>query len=126
MPFIMIVDDHVPILESLRFALRDRYSVLTFINGLDCLQGLNQVRPDVVLTDYKMDGLDGLELTKAIQQKHPDVPVILLASVLTPDLISAAGEAGVQSCLSKPFDLDELNRILSTMTEQRGKTAAQN
>lgn len=117
MAILWIIDDQPAILSGLKIALEDTFQVYIFTSATDFLAALDTIRPDIVLTDFKMAEIDGLELTRLIKQRYPKVPVILYSSALSPDLVKAACQAGVQICLDKPFDLDELIEILNKLVE---------
>lgn len=78
---LFLVDDHKMIREGLKTFLTDNPDfeiVAEAENGIDCLSQLENVSVDIVLTDLNMPEMDGLELTKALKEKHPDIKVIAL------------------------------------------------
>jgi len=67
---------------------------------------------DVVVTDLSMPGMDGLELTSHIVARAPKLPVILLTAHGSEQMMRIASSRGACGCLSKPFDIDEIARVI--------------
>lgn len=115
---ILLVDDETDILRLLSIRLRaSGYEVLTAESGAQALAQLSVSRPHLVITDLRMDGMDGMTLFDAIQQSNTALPVILLtAHGSIPDAIDATNR-GVFSFLTKPCDsqtlLDHVEKALS-------------
>ncbi|MEQ5800931.1 two-component system response regulator GlrR [Halomonas sp. H10-9-1] len=106
---ILLVDDDVSLLKLLGMRLESRgYRLTTAESGREALRALEVDRPDLVLTDLRMDEMDGLTLFREVQREAPGLPVILLtAHGSIPDAVAATRE-GVFSFLTKPVDRDEL------------------
>ncbi|MDY7117661.1 two-component system response regulator GlrR [Halomonas sp. SSL-5] len=106
---ILLVDDDVSLLKLLGMRLESRgYRLTTAESGREALRSLEVDRPDLVLTDLRMDEMDGLALFREVQREAPGLPVILLtAHGSIPDAVAATRE-GVFSFLTKPVDRDEL------------------
>lgn len=102
---ILLVDDDAAILRLLALRLNAAgYEVVTAASGEQALAQLAASRPDLVITDLRMEGMDGLALFDAISQNNTALPVIILtAHGSIPDAI-AATHRGVFSFLTKPFD----------------------
>jgi len=106
---LLLVDDDVSLLKLLGMRLESRgYRVTTAENGRDALKRLEEGRPDLVLSDLRMDEMDGMTLFQEIQRRLPGLPVIILtAHGSIPDAVSATRQ-GVFSFLTKPVDREEL------------------
>ncbi len=106
---ILLVDDDVSLLKLLGMRLESRgYRLTTAESGREALRSLEVDRPDLVITDLRMDEMDGLMLFREVQRAAPGLPVILLtAHGSIPDAVAATRE-GVFSFLTKPVDRDEL------------------
>ncbi|HET8790443.1 MAG TPA: two-component system response regulator GlrR [Modicisalibacter sp.] len=106
---VLLVDDDTSLLKLLGMRLESRgYKVTTAESGRQALERLEQVRPDLVLSDLRMDEMDGLALFHQLQKRAPGLPVIILtAHGSIPDAVSATRQ-GVFSFLTKPVDRDEL------------------
>jgi len=106
---ILLVDDDVSLLRLLGMRLESRgYRVTTAESGAEALRRLDAVSPDIVLSDLRMDEMDGMALFQAIQREMPGLPVIILtAHGSIPDAVHAT-QQGVYSFLTKPVDRDAL------------------
>lgn len=106
---ILVVDDDADLLRLITLRLRAAdYDVMPVKSGMEALAQLVIYRPHLVVTDLRMDGMDGLTLFDAIHQDHPSLPIIILTAHGTiPDAI-AATRRGVANFLTKPFNGKEL------------------
>ena len=115
---ILLVDDETDMLRLLSIRLSaSGYEVITAESGEQALAQLSVSRPQLVITDLRMDGMDGMALFDAIQQSNTALPVILLtAHGSIPDAIDATNR-GVFSFLTKPCDsktlLEHVQKALS-------------
>ncbi|KFL36217.1 nitrogen regulation protein NR(I) [Arenimonas donghaensis] len=104
-----VVDDDRTVRIVLAQALRDAgYRVGAFEGASEALAALaDGERPDLVFTDVRMPGLDGLAFLDQLKEGHPDLPVVVMSAYT--DVASTAGafRGGAHEFLSKPFDLDE-------------------
>ncbi len=116
---ILLVDDDVSLLRLLGMRLESRgFRVTTVESGPEALRCLAEERPDIVLSDLRMDEMDGLTLFQAIQRQVPGLPVIILtAHGSIPDAVNAT-QQGVFSFLTKPVDRDELFRAIDEALAQ--------
>lgn len=115
---ILVVDDDQDMLRLITMRLRAAgYAVDTADSAESALNQLTIERPQLVLSDVRLPGKDGLQLFEEIQHNHPSLPVILLTAHGTiPDAVEATSK-GVFSYLTKPFDgkelLDKINLALT-------------
>jgi len=102
---IMLIDDDIALLKLLAMRLRAAgYSVETAESGEQALARLAAVQPQLVVTDLRMEGVDGMALYNAVHQRYPAVPVIIITAHGTiPDAVDAI-QRGVYGYLTKPFD----------------------
>ncbi|MFV2055112.1 MAG: sigma 54-interacting transcriptional regulator [Thiohalomonadales bacterium] len=105
----LLVDDDADLLRLMSIRMRSAgYEVTTVESAEKALAQLSVVRPDVIITDLRMGGMDGLALFETIHEMNPALPVIILtAHGSIPDAVDAT-QKGVFSYLSKPFDGKEL------------------
>ncbi|WP_277345581.1 two-component system response regulator GlrR [Billgrantia bachuensis] len=110
---VLLVDDDASLLRLLGMRLESRgYRVTTAESGPEALRRLEAERPDIVLSDLRMDEMDGMALFQAIQREVPGLPVIILtAHGSIPDAVNAT-QQGVFSFLTKPVDRDELFKAI--------------
>ena len=106
---LLLVDDDPDLLRLLSIRLKaNGYEVTAVDNGQRALASIGANRPDLVLTDLRMDGMDGMALFQEIQASYPGLPVIILTAHGTiPDAV-AATQSGVFGYLTKPYDAEEL------------------
>jgi two-component system response regulator GlrR len=106
---LLVVDDDPGLLRLLTIRLRaENYEVEAVENGVAALAALARVRPDLVITDLRMDQLDGIGLLKEIQNRAPGLRVIILTAHGTiPDAVQAT-QSGAFAFLTKPVDKQEL------------------
>lgn len=106
---LLLVDDDPDLLRLLALRLKaNGYDVATAENGHKALSMIAADRPDLVVTDLRMDGLDGMGLFAEIDRRHSGLPVILLTAHGTiPDAVEAT-KRGVFSYLTKPYEATDL------------------
>ncbi len=117
---LLLVDDDPGLLKLLGMRLvSEGYSVVTAESGPEALRVLGREKVDLVISDLRMDEMDGLQLFSEIQKGHPGMPVIILtAHGSIPDAV-AATQQGVFSFLTKPVDKDALYKGIDEALEQR-------
>jgi nitrogen regulation protein NR(I) len=111
---ILIIDDDEGLNHFLsRFFKRKGYAVTACANGKAALETLALQSFDLVLLDYKMPGLNGLEVLKNIKSTQVKTPVILMTAYSNTDTAIEAMKRGAYDYLVKPFERDELSRVVS-------------
>src|SRR5919109_3676111 len=114
---ILIVDDDPGLLRLLTIRLRaENYDVEAVESGVQALAAASRFRPDLVITDLRMDQMDGIGLLKELQNRWPGLKVIILTAHGTiPDAVQAT-QMGAFGFLTKPVDkqelLDQIQRAL--------------
>ena len=115
---VMVVDDEVHILHVVSLKLRNAgYEVITAQDGREALEMAQVERPDLLITDYQMPFLSGLELCQRLKQipGTREIPAILLTARGF-SLDDASMEAtGIKACLNKPFSPREVLRVSEEM-----------
>lgn len=116
---LLLVDDDPGLLKLLSMRLTSEgYSVVTAESGQEGLRVLNREKMDLVISDLRMDEMDGMQLFTEIQKVQPGMPVIILtAHGSIPDAV-AATQKGVFSFLTKPIDRDALYKAIDEALEQ--------
>lgn len=111
----LIVDDEEPVREVLRdYFIEQGYAVIATADGEAALAAFARERPDVVLLDVRMPGLDGLQVLKRLRESDPDVAVIM---VTANDDVAIARETlsvGAFDYVAKPFDFEHLSQTVMT------------
>jgi len=120
-PKVLIVDDEGLILLGWEYTLKEAgYEVVTAINGEEAMQVVVQMRPDLVITDLIMSGIDGVKLCSAIRQICPDTEVVLISGhpeqieKYQQRFIEAGGRAEV---LRKPLLRDEIIEAVESILQ---------
>ncbi len=111
LPTVMVVDDSLTVRKiTSRLLTRSGYQVITAKDGVDALEQLIDVLPDVMLLDVEMPRMDGFELTKRLRQdaRTRDLPIIMITSRTADKHRRYAMELGVNEYMGKPFQEDEL------------------
>ena len=117
---ILVVEDGKSQREMLRDFLSDEgYPVTAAENGKDALLKLQEDCFDLVLTDYKMPGMDGMALLKAGKELNPEVDVVVMTAFGTVETAVNAMKAGAADYITKPIDLDELQLIIERIAGRR-------
>ncbi len=116
---LLLVDDDPGLLKLLGMRLTSEgYSVVTAESGQEGLRVLHREKVDLVISDLRMDEMDGMQLFTEIQKVQPGMPVIILtAHGSIPDAV-AATQKGVFSFLTKPIDRDALYKAIDEALEQ--------
>ncbi|EPC6767555.1 two-component system response regulator GlrR [Escherichia coli O80:H19] len=116
---LLLVDDDPGLLKLLGLRLiSEGYSAVTAESGAEGLRVLNREKVDLVISDLRMDEMDGMQLFAEIQKVQPGMPVIILtAHGSIPDAV-AATQQGVFSFLTKPVDKDALYQAIDDALEQ--------
>src|SRR5436190_2993946 len=117
-PRILVVDDEERMASVVAMALgRAGWECETCSDGNEALRALEARGADVIVTDWKMAGMDGLELLQRLHAKHPGLPVILITAFASVPSAVAAMRAGAFDYVTKPFDNDELRAVVARALE---------
>jgi two-component system response regulator GlrR len=122
---LLLVDDDQDLLRLLAIRLKaNGYQVTAVDSAERALAALAATRPDVILTDLRMPGMDGMALFEEVQISHPGLPVIVLtAHGSIPDAVRAVRQ-GVFGYLTKPYDADELLAHIEKALAVQGSVSA--
>lgn len=117
---VWVVDDD----RSIRWVLQKSLeavdiNVRAFESALDVLDELKVARPDVLVSDIRMPGMDGLELLAEIRKDRPDLPVIIMTAYSDLDSAVSVYKGGAFEYLPKPFDIDEAVDLVRRAIEHR-------
>jgi two-component system response regulator HydG len=117
---ILVVDDEVNARTALVELLRDEgYQVESAADGFKALGKLVDLAPDLVLTDLKMPGMDGIELLGKVHEHDRDVPVIVMTAFGAVETAVGAMRAGARDYITKPVNVGELQLVIAREVEQR-------
>lgn len=108
---ILIVDDQLGVRRLLFETFKeDQHTVEMAVDGIDALQILQRFKPDLILMDIKMPGMNGIDTLRKIRATDKDVNVIMMTAYGDSHNMVQAKELNVIHYLSKPFDLFELRK----------------
>ncbi|PAV25894.1 nitrogen regulation protein NR(I) [Tamilnaduibacter salinus] len=127
-PTVWIIDDDRSIRWVLERALTQAgMEARVFDNGDDIMRRLDQERPDVIVSDIRMPGIDGIALLQQVVQDHPDLPVIIMTAHSDLESAVTSYQTGAFEYLPKPFDVDDaldlVRRAVDHSREQRANTS---
>lgn len=113
---ILIVDDEKPVRLLLAKALGSQdYEITMAKNGVEAIKQIDKKFYDLIITDYMMPQMDGLELICKIKGKYPFMPILVISSKApVQDLL----ENGATACVTKPFEIFELQCLVKTILNQ--------
>ncbi len=118
----MIVDDHLVVREGLKklLALEENIEVVAEASsGLECLQIIDQLTPDLIFMDVRMPGIDGIETTRRVCQKKPHVKVIMLTIYEDEEYVIEAIRSGAKGYVLKKVNREDLLKIINHVIENR-------
>ena len=113
---ILVVDDDLSVAQTMRLILRiDRHEVEIAEDGEKALAMFEAGRHDLVITDFKMTNMDGLELARAIRLLRPGQPIILVTAYLEALETNKAKLPDVNTLLGKPFSMEDLRAAVAAL-----------
>ena len=117
---ILLIDDEAIALSNLSHVLeREGYEVTACRDGESGLAEMQKTEFDLVLTDLRMPGIDGMGVLRHIRESTPDVPVIMITGHASLDSAVDAMKAGAYHYISKPFRLDEAREVVRSALDLR-------
>jgi CheY-like chemotaxis protein len=106
---VVVVDDELPVMQLCARVLElGGYRVDGFTRAEEALARLSTGPADLLVVDYRMPGLSGLEVARRARAARPGLPVMLITGHGSPDVLAEAAAAGVDRVLLKPFTPNEL------------------
>ena len=120
MPRLLIVDDELQITRALDRSLRHDFDVTCFNDPIAALARIEEIEPDVVISDFRMPGMNGAEFLAGVNRIAPNCVRVMLSGFADLSSVAASvhdGELG--RFVPKPWDDDELLAMLKSMLEER-------
>jgi DNA-binding response OmpR family regulator len=117
-PFILFIEDERPMLELVRQSLKlAGHTVTCATSGQEGLDLMQQKKPDLLLLDLMMPGINGWDVYRAIKADATlaDVPVIVITAKIPPDLVIVQGLPPAEDYITKPFDIASLIRAVEKL-----------
>ena len=112
---VLIVDDEIGVLQSMRYALDRDFDVQTATCATEGLGQLRSNQFDILILDVSMPDCDGIEMLTRVRAEWPDLPVLMLSA--DDERQHAARSAGANAWLAKPPDLVELRVTIQSLTD---------
>ncbi|CAK8724651.1 two-component system, NtrC family, response regulator PilR [Candidatus Electrothrix aarhusensis] len=120
MPRILIVDDELSMRDFLKILFENEgYEVFVASNAATALDVAIKDPFDVVITDIRMPGMNGLELLVELKQHFSDLPVVMITAYASPDDAVQAMRQGAFDYITKPFHVDELKNVIRTAVQRK-------
>lgn len=123
-PRVLVVDDDIEVARSIEASLRKQYQVHVVYSGIEAIKEARRHRPDLIVLDVVMPGMDGLETCRELRVDPAlaDVPILFLTALGRPEDRVAGLRAGADDYLTKPFNLDELQLRISAILRRVNQT----
>jgi len=118
----MIIDDEPIVGKRLQQALeKNGYEVETFTTGNEGLIRFRENKFEIIVTDIRMDEIDGIEVLSKVLQEEPETKVIIITGYATIEMAREALAKGAFDFISKPFKPDELREVITRAAEELNK-----
>ena len=115
---ILVIDDEKIVGQRLKSSLeKDGYSVETFTDPLQALERIREKKFDVVVTDIRMDNLDGITILEETRKKSEKTKVVIITGYATLEIAREALTKGAFDFISKPFKLNEIREAILKAVE---------
>jgi len=119
---ILILDDEPIVSKRLKPSLEKKgYHVETFTESLAALMRVKEKKFDIVITDLKMEGIDGMQFLTEVKKGSPDTEVIVITGFATMDTAKESFQKGVFDFLAKPFKLGEIAEVIKKAENKKRK-----
>ncbi|SHF79353.1 ATP-dependent Lon protease [Desulfacinum infernum DSM 9756] len=117
---VLVVDDEEIARTNLEYVLqKEGYQVDTAVDGQDAFEKLRRKEYDLILTDLKMQKMDGLQLLEAVKKISPNTETIMVTGYATVSSAVAALQKGAATYLSKPINIAELRSLVASIKEKK-------
>jgi ATP-dependent Lon protease len=124
-PQILIVDDEEIARNNIEHILKkENYHVVTAANGIEAIEKIEAAVFDVVLTDLKMEKVDGLGVLEKVKSKYPDTQVIMITAYAAIDTAIEAIKKGAFHYIAKPFRLEEVRTTVKQALDKKLSTVS--
>jgi two-component system C4-dicarboxylate transport response regulator DctD len=117
MNHILFVEDDLSMQDLVKSALGEHFQITCLSDPAQLLEQITKLKPDVVLTDYRIPALHTESFLSHMRIHHPATPVVMITGFIDQDSLLAAVRQNVFDFVSKPFQIDELERTLKNACE---------
>ena len=121
---ILVAEDEPMLLKTIELKLKkEGYEVITATDGRDALAKIEEMVPDMVITDIMMPYASGLEIVSLVRKNTANkIPIIMLSAMEQEKVVMEAFELGADDYITKPFSLNELAIRVKRLMNQYGRT----
>ena len=117
---ILVVDDEKDICDFFKdFLTEENYRTLTALNGKEGIEITRKEKPDLVLLDIKMPGMDGIAVLERIKKINPEIQVVMITGYGSLKTAREAMKLGAYDYITKPFDLKFIRQVIKDALSER-------
>ena len=117
-PIILVVDDQMGVRRLLYEAFQeDNNNVIMASSGQEAIEKVKENKPDIILMDMKMPGMNGLEALQEMKKMYDDLLVIMMTAYGELEIVAEAMKLGVKEYITKPFDINELRSLVKKVRQ---------
>lgn len=117
---ILILDDEPIVCKRLKPAFEKMgYEVESFTKSVEAMERVQGKEFDIVITDLKMEGLDGMQFLTAVKEKSPNTEVIVITGFATMETAKESFQKGIFDFVAKPFKISEIKEIVKKAEKKR-------
>ena len=122
---ILIIDDDASVLETLRLLVStEGHEVYTATGGEEALEMLgHETLYDLMITDLRMPGVNGLDLLSHVQKKQPGIGVLVVSAYLNENTSRQVQELGCRAYVSKPFKVEEVLQAINMVLKEKNEVS---
>ncbi|MBF0564363.1 MAG: response regulator [Nitrospirae bacterium] len=111
---LMVIDDESIVCKRLKQIMeKSGYEVAVFIDGTRAIEELSKKSYDVIVTDLRMDGMDGMKILESAKEINPESKVIMLTGFADMETVREAFRKGVFDVISKPVEIDTIKQAIA-------------
>ena len=116
---VLILDDEPIVCKRLKPSLEKLgFEVDTFTRGFEALQAVEKSRYDIIVTDLKMEGMDGMRFLQEAKKLYPETEVIVITGFATMETAKESFKKGVFDFIAKPFNLNEIQKVVQRAADK--------
>jgi len=117
---ILLVDNDMSYLFLLSNILEFKgIEVTKATNGIEAVEMLEKRNFGMMITDFDMPGMNGIELAMKVRELYPDIHIVMITGELSPDVVEAAANSGISQVLSKPVNVMRVLAVIRSILRMR-------